>query len=66
MLNLHSKPQTPKKVYAATAVAHLAANSILVTKLTEEGVLEPLKTLLKSPKQVPSPSLVNTERCYQE
>mmetsp|Transcript_17611 Transcript_17611/g.42430 ORF Transcript_17611/g.42430 Transcript_17611/m.42430 type:complete len:455 (+) Transcript_17611:90-1454(+) len=41
------------KVYAATAIAHLAANPILVTKLTEEGVLEPLKDMLKSPKQVP-------------
>ena len=28
-------------------------NAILVTKLTEEGVLDPLKDMLKSPKQVP-------------
>lgn len=41
------------KVYAAQAVQNLAMNAILVTKLTEEGVLDPLKDMLKSPKQVP-------------
>ena len=39
------------RVYAAEAVSHLAQNPVLIQKLTEDGVLDCLKRMLKSDKQ---------------
>ena len=36
------------RVYAAEAVGHLAQNPVLIQKLTEDGVLDSLKRMLKS------------------
>lgn len=39
------------RVYAAEAVGNLAQNPVLIQKLTEDGVLDSLKRMLKSEKQ---------------
>mmetsp|Transcript_5720 Transcript_5720/g.20122 ORF Transcript_5720/g.20122 Transcript_5720/m.20122 type:complete len:437 (+) Transcript_5720:53-1363(+) len=39
------------RIYAAKSVEFLAVNPFLVQKLTEEGVLDPLKDMIKSDKQ---------------
>ena len=36
------------RVYAAEAISHLAQNPVLIQKLTEDGVLDALKRMLKS------------------
>lgn len=39
------------KIYAAEAVGNLAQNPVLISKLTEDDVLDPLKKMLKSQRE---------------